>query len=170
MKRYLIMSVLVLALAVPAAQAGGLVGASIGQASLEVNDGDFRFDESDTSWKIFGEWHVLKFLGFGLGYYDLGSPSVSSLSIDTKAWNLYAVGILPIGNIDLFGKVGYAMWDVDAGGGDGDDGSDLAYGVGIAFKVSQMIGVRLEYEIVDLKPEDASADLNFWSLGVDFRF
>ena len=111
------MSVLVLALAVPAAQAGGLVGASIGQAELEIGDSDFNLSESDTSWKIFGEWHVLKFLGFGLGYYDFGSPTFFGENINSKAWNLYAVGILPIGNIDLFGKVGYANWDVSASDG-----------------------------------------------------
>lgn len=172
MKRFVLMSVLVLLVAIPAAQAGGLVGASIGQAKLKVNDSGLTFNESDTSWKIFGEWHLLKFFGVGLGYYDFGSPSGDvgpfNVSIDAKAWNLYAVGILPVGNLDIFGKVGYAKWDV--GGDADDDGNDLAYGVGLAFKVSELIGIRAEYEIVDVSPSDASVDLDFWSIGVDFRF
>jgi opacity protein-like surface antigen len=173
MKRFILMSALVLLIAVPASQAGGLVGVSIGQAKLDLSDGSESFNESDTSWKVFGEWHILKFFGVGLGYYDLGSPSGSvgrfDVNIDAKAWNLYAVGILPIGNLDLFGKVGYANWDV---GGDADEsGSDFAYGVGIAFKVASKIGIRLEYEIIDPNPDDiSSADVDFWSLGVDFRF
>jgi opacity protein-like surface antigen len=83
------------------------------------------------------------------------------------------VGVLPLAKWELFGKAGLVMWDTDVRVSSGpwsvsgsENGTDLAYGVGAAYKLGNKFALRVEWEIFDLD----STDVNMISGGVDFRF
>jgi opacity protein-like surface antigen len=48
-----------------------------------------------------------------------------------------------------------------------DDGTDPAYGLGAAFRLTDAVSLRAEYELFDVGDLD---DLNMWSAGVEFNF
>ena len=141
-------------------------GASFGQSKIE--------GETDTGWKIFGGYQINKSFGVELGYVNIGKVKESAafpppfgaftVSIDAKAWQLVAVGTLPINDrFGVFGKLGFARWDADLkctgflAGCDDDSGTDLTFGVGVKYNLTPNLAVRGEWESFDLG--DADADL-----------
>jgi len=145
---------------------GFFLGASLGYTVLEddinwsAGDRELSFDESDTGYKIFAgfRWGILGVEG---GYVDLGNPSGSTDGIeiesDLNGFDLFGMIILPIGPFDLFGKVGGFVWDHDIEVGDtkirGDDGTDLAAGLGAALNIGSF-GIRAEFEYFDVDRVD----------------
>ena len=75
------------------------------------------------------------------------------------------------GLFGIFGKVGYASWDLKASasglGSASIDGTDLAYGLGMRLNFSS-VEVRLEYEQFDV--DDAPNEIDLLALGVVWRF
>lgn len=167
-----------------AVQDGWFIGASIGQSMIESNidDPEFpgagSFDESDFAWKLYGgyNWVLARTFGFGIegGYVNFGSPSDTILGdvpikIEPTAIDLFATLGFDIGPVGIFGKVGYAWWDVDVDVGNqgfSDDGDDPVYGIGARFNLFSL-EFRGEYEYFDTADVD---DVAMWSLGVVWRF
>ena len=158
------------------ANAGGYVGVGVGEATVEVDTSDIDpafsdFDESDTAWKIFGGWMFTEHLGVEVAYMDfgdmdsnLGIPFLDgSEGIDVQAdgFALYGVGKIPVGPVDLFGKLGMISYDVKASiknipgfenvNAD-DDGEEFAWGVGATWNIGAF-GIRAEYEGFDIADE-----------------
>lgn len=181
----LMKAALVLAAMLPAtafASGGFYIGGSAGGATIEAELGPSAFpglpasiDEDDTATKIFvGYQFELPVLTLGIegGYVDLGEPdidlNVGQLAFDVTGVNLWGIASLDVGLFDVFGKLGYISWDVEAdylGARETDDGSDLGYGLGAAFYLGPL-QIRGEYEIYDLDDVDAS----MLSLGVAYHF
>ena len=167
-----------------AVQDGFFIGGSIGQSTVESDvqnpslPESGSFDESDFAWKLYGgyNWVLAKTFGFGIegGYVNFGSPSDTVLSIlpvkiEPTALDLFATLGFDIGPVGIFGKVGYAWWDVDvdfAGERFSDDGSDPAYGIGARFNLWSL-EIRGEYEFFDVSDVD---DVALWTVGVVWRF
>ena len=151
------------------------VGAAVGKTGVKVSDQGATFDESDNSYKVYGGFRFLKFFGVEGSYVDLGAPKDtvggSDVTIDATAWDAFAVGVLPLGFFEIFGKVGMVAWDSDVKisgtGSDSDSGTDPAYGVGIAFKLGKLLAIRAEYERLDIEDTDK---VDMASVGLDFRF
>ena len=142
-----------------------------GESSLNLN-------ADDLGWKVFGGYRFLKFFGLEGGYQSFGSPNSSlagnAAERDVAGIDAYALGILPIRKLDLFAKVGLIYWDLDRSEtldgvetSGGDNGIDLAYGVGAAWNFTGHFALRGEYEVFDIEGVD---ELTFFSVGVDFRF
>ena len=78
----------------------------------------------------------------------------------------YVIGTIPLGPVELFGKVGYYFYDVDASV-DLDDGpdfdstsseQDLLYGFGVGMTFFERLNARLVYEKIDSgRIDDADA-------------
>lgn len=168
------------ALAPAESEAGGFIGGSVGQASVEVNAGTpvvpETFDENDFGFKVFAgyEFDLPVNLGVEVGYVDFGAPSgdVAGTQFEVEANGFAGFGTLgfDLGPVGIYGKYGLISWDasisidgVDMGS---DDGSDPAYGVGLKFGVGSL-EVRGEYEIYDI--ED-SEDVAMLSVGLVWRF
>src|SRR5215831_10989736 len=113
----ILLPALMLALVGTAAQAadsGVYLGAGVSQVKLDnvgkdFNSGnlnDFKLD--NTSWKLVGGVRIIDNFAAELNYYDLGSEDKvvagQPFSADGKAYGAYAVGLVPIGPVDLFGK------------------------------------------------------------------
>ena len=167
-----------------AVQDGWFIGGSIGNAQVEANvdPGNLptpppTFDENDFGWKVYGghNWVLAKTFGFGIegGYVNLGSPSTTildtSLKLEPTALDIFATLGFDIGPVGIFGKVGYAWWDVDVNIDDqsvSDDGDDPVYGIGARFNLWSL-EIRGEYEIFDISDVE---DATLWSVGVVWRF
>ena len=127
-------------------------GAGFGNSSWDITDmGLFELEE-DTAIRLFGgvkDEGVGFEVSFSFAGYDWeGSNNTHNAS------NLAFFGMwyLPLGeSLDAFGKFGLNMWstDVDFLGMnfEGDDGFDLAYGLGIDFSASEQSALRVEYEV-----------------------
>jgi hypothetical protein len=166
MKRILIAG-FVLAAAAPAAPARAdvLLGAS--WLTAQIEEGPVDLDGS--GYKVFGGFRWFKFLGAEGQYLRLGDLEDSALEAELTSAEAYVVGILPLGLFELFGKVGYAWWDVEfsGGGASGEgDGTDVAWGVGGAVRIGEHVGIRGEWEVIEVEDLD---ELSFASLGVHIK-
>ena len=162
----------------PAAYAGVFIGGSVGQTNLEETDMGIGFDADDTGFKVFGGKRILKFFVVEGGYIDFGEPDdvlfTDALEVELIGIDIFAVGTIPLGTTwELFGKVGFIYWEEDKTLTFGpivtsdSDGFDAAFGVGLAYKVSEHLLVRGEYEKFDI---EGKGDVTFTSVGIEFRF
>ena len=178
MKRLLVV-VLVLGACTMTAHAGLFLGGSYGDASINDSDTSIEFDSSDGGYKLYGGFTFIKFFAVEASYVDFGSPedeisAGTDATIDTTGWDAFAVGKLPIGkHFEIFGKLGFIMWDAEAtysgvvNGSSDESGTDSCYGAGIAFVFGKHFAVRAEYESFGISDIDS---LNMTSVGAEFRF
>ena len=163
---------LILAGAGMAAQAAGpgqgYVSLYVGQS--EADD----VDEDDTSYRIGGGYRVNQNFAVEGFYIDYGEAEDSFGGIDfsseADAFQFQAVGLFPVNpTVELYGKLGLAIWDLETCIGTlcgDDDGTDLVYGLGAAFNVTQAVAIRAEYEIVEFD----DVDIDTIMVGVDIGF
>ena len=170
------------------ADSGFYIGGSIGQAGIELNDGDpvlpVVLDEDDLGYKFFAGYNfqfTVLTLGIEAVYVNLGKPSADIpgfgvLEIETTGLNAFGVLGVQLGPIGLFGKYGVMSWDVDAtldGISDPSgtlDGSEPMYGIGAKIALGSL-DIRLEYEAIDLDADGVSeSDVNMISLGLAWTF
>lgn len=161
--------------------AGFYIGGGVGQFNVKIDDIDQtdeaiqRLDDSDTSWKAFVGWRMNPYFALDLAYIDFGRPSQRATTASGSGGDFSAhlsgfapsvVGTIPLGPLELFGKVGYYFYDVDASvdldNGPGFDSSsseqDLLYGGGVGMTFFQHLNARLEYERIDSsRVDDADA-------------
>jgi hypothetical protein len=156
---------LTLAAATPS-YAGFYVGASYGNTTLEVDTPEISFDADDPSYKVFAGFRFLKFLGVEASYLDLGSPTDGSVTIETTGWSGFGMGVLPLGPVGLFAKVGMVSTDSEISSLADESSTDPAYGVGAEFAFSK-IAIRAEYERFDIEDTE---DVYMVSAGVAWRF
>jgi len=168
--------------AVPAS-AGPYFGASLGQASADLGSTgpDTTVDDTDTEWKIYGGWRLFKFVALEAGFSDMGEMSLDTTSLsgnysETLSANgitVAALGVVPVGQFDIFAKMGYLYWDADYGtvnhpvlgtGTFGGDGDDTILGAGVVWNYPGFGAARLEYEqaeVGDLDVDSIAAGLTF---------
>jgi hypothetical protein len=187
-KTILLIAVLGLVVAAPAEakKNGFYLGASVGFSTVSVTGydddlGEIDFSDSPTGYKIFAGYRFLTFLAVEGSYVDLGTASESfdteygdfGVDIGLTGWDLFGVGVLPIGPVDLFAKVGGIRWDADVkaylddmSDRESDDGTDWAYGVGVGFRLWR-VALRAEFEMFDVEGAD---DVYTISVGAAFVF
>jgi hypothetical protein len=151
-----------------AADSGFYIGAGVGEGSIKDQpssaSGTLSFDSKDTSYKAFVgyrfTWLPILDLAAEAAYTDFGKPGQTSAgqNLDYKLSGASGAGlvILPLGPLDLFGKVGVMSWSLDktvAGVSTSKSGTNAVYGVGVGFKIWR-IGVRAEYEHFEVKEVD----------------
>lgn len=170
-----------LVLLMPAvSQAGGYIGASIGQAGVDFEAPGLpptNFEEEDFAWKAFAgydwEFTVIS-LGIEGGYVDLGAPSgtvnLNQFEVDPNGWSGFGKLGFNLGPLGIFAKYGVIAWDadikVDGVSLGSDDGTDPAYGVGADIGLGP-VEIRAEYEIFDIEDTD---DISMVSVGIVFSF
>lgn len=208
MNKQLVLIAFSAALGVTSAQAadtGFYVGGSFGQSKVSDFNGvgaeiDAEFstlgitsstntDDTDTGWKAFAGYRVMKYLAVEGAYTNFGeatanttitAPSIGVVNtkLETEAWTISALGILPLGDkFSLFGRLGVNFWNADisaTGTGSGgvltmsesDDGTDWVYGAGAAYSITTNLSVRGEWERYAF--DDGDVDL--LSAGVSWNF
>jgi OmpA-OmpF porin, OOP family len=161
-KKLVATAVLAAAMALPtfaSAQARGAdtgfyVGGDVGQLDLDGAD-------KDTGFRILGGYQINRNFSAELGYSMLYDKD----DVDVSAWELVGVGKLPLNNnFSLIGKLGFAMWEVEAFG-EKADGTDLTYAVGVQYDVSRNLGIRAQWQRYDVE-----GDADLLSVGLVYRF
>lgn len=163
----------------PAFAQGGYIGAGVGLTTMDICDdlgglGFTNCDDEDTGIKIFGGYKFNPNFGVEASWVDLGEVSVAgpggSASVAVDGFGLAAVGMIPLNErFGVFGKVGLYMWDVSGGGlatGISDDGSDIMFGAGVNWNLTDRFGLRAEWERFDIDGDD----VDFLSIGAQLNF
>ena len=146
------------------------LGAAIGSTSYS-EDG---FDETDDGFKLNAGIRINENFAIEGNYIDFGRPEGPFYGIDSSVrvdgFGLSALGIMPISDeFELFGKVGLFGWNADIKVGpfsSTDDGTDVIYGFGAAYRLSDQLSLRAEWEFVDLE----GGDLDMLSIGAQLDF
>lgn len=163
--------------------AGFYAGASVNRVSIdETFDDGLKLDDDVTGFRLMGGYRFGDYVGVEGGYVDFGdfddSVMVGGLEADAKAdahgFDAALVGRLPIGEaFAVNAKVGALVWDSDArlkvGGisaDDGDSGTDVFYGVGADYQVTERVTLSGGYSRYKLD----DVDLDQFSLGASFNF
>jgi hypothetical protein len=145
----------------------------------DVDDVGIDFSDSDNATKLFGGWRFNRFVAFQADFTDFGessgavSPSVPSVrgTSDVEGFAPSVVGTLPIGPLELFGRVGVMFYEVDlnlTGGRIIDEsGEDTVWGGRLGIDVLDRMNLRLEYEEIDIAELDEADAL--W-LNVAWKF
>lgn len=159
------------------------IGASVGQSKFEVDCGGTPVcDTKDTAFRLFGGYQFNRSIAAELGYASLGKAHFADVggSADLKAdaWDLSAIGSLPVGPVSLFGRLGVyratAKFSGDARGEETSMG--LTWGFGAQYDFTRNLGVRAEwqrYNGVEAREEGGASDdgnIDALSIGVVFRF
>jgi len=166
--------IVVMALGLSAQQAGAVehgfyLGGSLGQSDSGLKSGNVNYSDTDTGWKLIAGFRAFKMLGFEVNYVDLGNTSTAGAKANTKAFDGFVVGVLPIPFVDIYGKVGLVSWKTDGSSPNfslSQSGSDFAYGAGVGMSFGP-VGVRLEYEGFDIQQASTPSLL---SIGVTYTF
>jgi opacity protein-like surface antigen len=155
---------------------GIYVGASVGDSGVDFDNNEgFNFDDSATGYKLNVGWRVLDWFAVEANYIDLGSTDGTfqgeRAEFESKGFNFSALGLLPVGPVDVFARAGFISWDADAKLPDfdlktSDDGMDFSYGAGAQFRVWSLT-LRAEYEVFDIADADK---IDMISLGLMWTF
>lgn len=171
---------------------GPYVGAGIGRFNVNIDSVDqvdevagSVIDGDDTAMKIFAGWRLLPFLSLEAGYVDLGNPgddfetsgSDGRYRVGVSGFTVAALGRIPVGPVELIGKIGQYFYDVDTrvefNGGFPDirsknSGNDLFWGGGVGIVLIERLELRAEYERFDIGNAADDSDA-FW-LSAAWRF
>ncbi|MEK6211334.1 MAG: outer membrane beta-barrel protein [Pseudomonadota bacterium] len=162
------------------AAAQGYIGVGAGLTTFDLCDdlnalGATSCDDKDIGWKLFGGYKFTPNFAVEGAWIDLGEVSAlaggATITGEVDGFQVAAVGIFPINpQFGIFGKVGAYMWDatVSAPGfvSESADGTDIMFGAGVMWNVSQQLGIRAEWERFDIDGDG----LDFLSVGVQFNF
>ncbi len=168
------------------AENGPYLGASVGQTTVElslggVEDTGLRIDDEEFAFKVFFGYDLLGPLAFEVAYRDLGEVTddagLRRATTESDGIDGFLIGKIPLGPVKLFAKGGLIAWNTDfrlesadlIGAPDiriSDDGTDFAWGVGVAFELGKL-GVRGEYESFETDLPDS---LSMVSVGVTYKF
>jgi hypothetical protein len=158
-----------------AAESGFYLGGGVGSATT---DGDKpsggSISESDTAWKVYGGYRmtIIPLLDFAaeLTWRDFGSPEKHGVKFEGDGFDGSVLGILPLGPIDLFARLGLGSYDVKRSGGGAPSHSETSstalYGVGAGFRISKF-NIRAEWERVE--PDNVNS-IDMYTINVYWQF
>ena len=168
--------------AATAADTGFYLGA--GYVRAEVNNvfgaTGYGFKIDDNAWKAIVGFRPIPPFAVEANYVNLGHQSQGLLGgspnshADARAFDVFGVGLLPLGPVDIYGKAGGARWML-SGSLQGPnsslfrldrDGTSFVWGAGIQAHWGPL-GARLEYEHFQM-PDTGGARL--YTAAVTFTF
>ena len=170
-KAFLATAALLASTASMAADNGLYLGASLGDANIEIDQGLAQVDSDDTGFKFIAGLRPLDWFAVEASYVNFGEAEDGILAAETDGISAFGVFFVPVGPVDLFAKGGLISFEnsIEVDGlGElyREDGTDLAYGVGVQFRLLSL-GVRAEYEKFNI---DDVEDANMLSIGVTYTF
>jgi outer membrane protein OmpA-like peptidoglycan-associated protein len=164
-----------------AAEEGPFIGAGVGQSTAKASvnrliGNKLDYDENSNAYKGYVGYNFTRWLGVEGGYVDLGDSDKkfvittpvlngAKVKVSPGGWQGFGVVYLPIGPIDIFGKIGGIAASVDVKTSTGGFGQPpqhdtesesrgmLAYGGGAAWNFGHW-AIRAEYEAYDVSKLD----------------
>ena len=145
-----------------------------GQPFKDPNNPNHDFSESHLSWKGLAGVKFIEVLSIEGQYIDFGAHNRNSDNVKAHGWTAGAVVDLPISTaFTPYAKAGALFWNSDGtytsngtltGTGFRQSGTDLTWGGGVRFKLSQNLDLRVEYErfrLDDTHVDNATAAVQF---------
>ena len=132
-------------------------------------------DSTDIAWKLFAGYDFSSTFAVEFGYSDLGDEYTTfnifgnneRTRMEVGAIHATLVGRAKVHNqVDVFGRLGLAYWNVDldytepgfsSSGSDND--LDLVVGLGFAWHLNEVVGVRFEWEQFQNVGDEVKTDL-----------
>jgi len=125
----------------------------------QIDDAGIDFTDGDNATKLFAGWAFNRYFAVQGDYVDFGdqsgavSPSVNGTS-NVKGFAPSIVGTLPIGPVELFGRIGMMFYNVDVNLNGGqlidDSANDMVWSAGVGIDIADRLNLRLEYEQIDI--------------------
>lgn len=153
---------------------GFYMGGGIGDATVEFEDDESfeEFDADDTGFKVIAGYRIIDWVAVELNYSDYGKPVDRFGGIDLEAgytaFSVSALGMLPLGDFDLFGRLGFARVDADfrTPGLDFEDSiksTEPLFGLGAQYRRDNL-AIRVEFEAILLDADNDDRDDwdDFW--------
>ena len=168
--------------AATAADTGLYVGAGYVRAQINNVFGTtgYGFKIDDNAWKAIVGFRPVPPFAIEANYVNLGHQSQRLLGgspsghADARAFDIFGVGLLPLGPIDIYGKAGGARWTL-SGNVQGPNstlfaldrsGTSFVWGAGIQAHWGPL-GARLEYEHFHMPYTDGA---RLYTAAVTFTF
>lgn len=187
MKKNALIVLLGTALALPlAAQAeGAYVGVNVGRGESKFSFDGESIKDKGSAFKLYGGYGLTKNFGVEAGFVRLtkitGADEDGPFSFKPRALYVAATGTLPLTNeFSLFAKAGVTRNRVKAGyinvdgtpGSDKYNNTDVMFGFGAAYNLTQNLGVVAEYENFGKTADEGGLTLkaNMLSLGLRYKF
>lgn len=189
------------ALAMDPSLRGFYIGGAVGDAAVEFEDDQTgeQFDADDTGYKIIVGYRIIDWVAVEVNYSDYGNPVDNYFGLNRQvsydATSVSALGMLPLGSFDLFGRLGFSRLEGDFKierffGSDSQESTEPLFGLGAQFRPNPNLAIRLEWEAILLdasNDDDDDWDNDFWdddwdedrddgdwvsmlSLGVTYKF
>ncbi|AZD05423.1 outer membrane beta-barrel protein [Pseudomonas chlororaphis] len=126
-------------------------GLYLGAGVSSIETDKTHLSDEDYSYKVFAGYRVNSYLAFEGAFVDLGQFKDEDLDFDGKSVQASAHLGFPLGErVRVFGSVGAHAWDADGNANDDDTGVNMTYGAGVEFDVFRNIGLRAEYEVLEV--------------------
>jgi len=170
------------ATAIAADDSGWFATAAIGQSDVDASD--IELDQA-TNYKLLVGYDFTRNWAIGVEYADLGKFDVTSLFgdplpadvssfLEVDGVNFFGQYTQPINDsFSLFAKAGVYLWDLKAtasgsegSGSESDDGSDISWGVGAEFNVTDTAALAVEFQRFDIGGDN----INTLTGGITFQF
>ena len=165
--------------------AAGYIGGSVGVSkasdsfcALSAVPGA-ACDDKDTAWSVFIGYQANRHFALEAGYRDFGKMATGTpgaeTSINAKAFELAAVGILPVGDrLALYGKFGAYFGETDTETNPGfvaakDSNINLTFGLGAEWEFVKQFRLRVEWQRYQ-EMSSSDVDLDTISVGLVYRF
>lgn len=169
---------------------GFYVGAGLGRSETrDICNVGGACDDTDLTWNVAAGYQFNRHFAVEAGYSDFGTARTTGFvggtttvfTIETKAFELVAVGILPFNDqFSVYAKVGVFRYDTDGtftGGITGsasDKDQDLTFGLGAEYTFARQLSARFEWQryfnvgsgVLGLPKED----IGVLRLGTRYRF
>jgi OmpA-OmpF porin, OOP family len=131
------------------------------QKAGDATSQHLTFNRNDAT-RIMAGWRFLPYLAVQLDWTDYGRSQAAineaGFTTKTDAWTPSVLGILPIGPVELFAKVGESFYNVHLNDNTGrlvnDSGNDPVYGVGVGVTIIKRLNLSAEYERIKLNNFD----------------
>ena len=164
---------------------GWYIGGAFGVTEFD-DDGLFDgsgvvVDDEDSSIQLYGGYKFLKYFALEGRLIDLGSYTFSdqffplaSITVDTTAVTVNAVGILPLGSTlwELFGQLGFGQINFEASGFGDEDETVGSAGIGVRVTPTEHFSIALQVDAYAWEDDDfgQTFDMSIATTQVAFQY
>lgn len=157
------------------------VGAGMTKVDTNIDLSGMSVDDEDMFFSIGGGYSFNKMFALEAGYADLGEAEVSvpqiAYSATASADGFYfgprlTLELAP--KFEAYGRIGMFVWDGEFKDSDGysesDDGTDIYFGIGAAYKISDQVSLGADWTRFAGESNGEDADIDTFGAKLKFNF
>lgn len=172
------------ATAAHSAESGFFAEVGVGMTKVDTdidNIPGVSVDDNDVFFSIGGGYNFNKMFALEAGYTDLGELEVSvpqaAYTATLSADGFYfgprlTFELAP--KFEVYGRLGMFAWDAEAkdsiGTSISDDGTDIYFGIGAAYKISDQVSLGADWTRFTVESDGDDADIDTFGAKLKFNF